>query len=47
MRIFDITGRPMKGWLLVSSKSVERKRALREWIAKGVAYAQSLPPKGK
>jgi TfoX/Sxy family transcriptional regulator of competence genes len=47
VRIFDITGRPMKGWLLISSTSVEHKSALRGWVAKGVAYAQSLPPKVK
>ncbi len=47
VRIFDITGRPMKGWLLVSSSAVEHPSALRKWVSKGVAYAQSLPPKVK
>ena len=44
VHIFDITGRPMKGWLLVSGESLSPK-ALESWVAKGVAYAQSLPPK--
>jgi TfoX/Sxy family transcriptional regulator of competence genes len=47
VRIFDVTGRPMKGWLLVSSSAVEHKSALREWVGRGIAYAQSLPPKVK
>jgi TfoX/Sxy family transcriptional regulator of competence genes len=45
VRIFDITGRPMQGWLLVSSSVLESKGALRRWVSKGVAYARSLPPK--
>jgi TfoX/Sxy family transcriptional regulator of competence genes len=44
-RIFDITGRPMQGWLLVASSALESKAALRKWVSKGIAYAQSLPPK--
>jgi TfoX/Sxy family transcriptional regulator of competence genes len=47
VRIFDITGRPMKGWLLVSPSAVESPSALRKWVGKGLAYAKSLPPKGK
>jgi TfoX/Sxy family transcriptional regulator of competence genes len=45
VRLFDITGRPMKGWLLVSSTAVERASSLRQWVGRGVAYAQALPPK--
>jgi hypothetical protein len=44
VRIFDITGRPMKGWLLVSGDSLGQK-ALSSWVGKGLAYAQSLPPR--
>jgi hypothetical protein len=39
-RVFDLTGRPMKGWLLVGSGA-----DLEPWIAEGTAYASSLPPK--
>jgi TfoX/Sxy family transcriptional regulator of competence genes len=45
VRIFDITGRPMKGWLLVASSTLSEKSALAKWVKKGVEYAQSLPPK--
>ena len=45
VRIFDITGRPMKGWLLVSAQSLERKAELEKWVERGVEYARSLPAK--
>ena len=45
VRIFDITGRPMKGWLLVASSAVSDKKALAKWVRRGVAYATSLPAK--
>ncbi|MDH5540288.1 MAG: TfoX/Sxy family protein [Rhizobacter sp.] len=45
VRIFDITGRPMKGWLLVSAGGLGDAKALAGWIDRGVGYAQTLPPK--
>ena len=45
VRIFDITGRPMKGWLLVSPESLSKKQTLAAWVARGVTYACSLPAK--
>lgn len=45
VRIFDITGRPMKGWLLVSAAAVGQKKALTQWVNRGMSYALSLPPK--
>src|SRR5262245_28479702 len=44
-RIFDITGRPMKGWLLIGAEGT--KRSLGSWVRRGVAYASSLPKKAK
>ena len=44
-RPFDITGRPMKGWLLVGSQSLDRKSALSSWVKRGLGYARSLPGK--
>jgi TfoX/Sxy family transcriptional regulator of competence genes len=45
VRIFDITGKPMKGWLLVAPTAVPDKKAMSAWVGKGLAYAKSLPPK--
>ena len=44
-RVFDMTGRPMKGWLLVAPRAVKQKSALNRWVSRGVAYARSLPGK--
>jgi hypothetical protein len=45
VRVFDLTGRPMKGWLLVGSQAVASNEQLRSWIGKGVDFAGSLPAK--
>ena len=44
-RIFDITGRPMKGWLLVGGEGVNDPASLANWVRRGVEYASSLPKK--
>jgi TfoX/Sxy family transcriptional regulator of competence genes len=44
-RIFDITGRPMKGWLLVGGVGLKDPASLTKWIRRGVDYASSLPKK--
>jgi hypothetical protein len=38
-------GRPMQGWLRVADEGVPEEPALERWVARGVAYARSLPPK--
>lgn len=43
-RPFDITGKPMAGWLLVSGEVLDDD-VLRRWVARGVTYAATLPPK--
>ena len=45
VRIFDITGRPMKGWLMVGGKGIIDPKALKKWIHTGVQYASTLPKK--
>ena len=44
-RPFDLTGRPMKGWLLVGPDAYAEEDDLRRWVDRGVAYAGTLPPK--
>ena len=44
VRVFDMTGRPMKGWILVEPAGVEADEDLKRWIDQGLAFAQSLPP---
>ena len=45
VRVFDLTGRPMQGWVLVAPGGVETDDDLRSWTAMGVAFAGSLPTK--
>jgi hypothetical protein len=45
VRPFDLTGRPMNGWLMVAADGHADDDDLRRWVDRGVAYAASLPPK--
>jgi TfoX/Sxy family transcriptional regulator of competence genes len=45
VRVFDMTGRPMKGWILVEPAGLQSADQLMHWVEQGVAFAQSLPPK--
>jgi hypothetical protein len=37
--------RPMKGWILVAPEGLAGAEELGRWVARGVAFARSLPPK--
>lgn len=43
-RPFDMTGRPMSGWLVVAGDVLDEE-LLPVWVDRGVAFAASLPPK--
>lgn len=45
VRAFDITGKPMKGWLLVSPSALADDKLLASWVRRATAFAGSLPPK--
>ncbi len=45
VRIFDMGGRPMKGWVMVGSEACKAPKALQEWIDQAVTYARSRPAK--
>ena len=42
---FDITGKPMKGWVMVSPDYVETEDELLEMLKLGVSFADTLPKK--
>ena len=44
-RIFDLSARPMRGWVLVAPYGFNTDAELDAWIQRGVAYAESLPAK--
>ena len=41
----EMRGREVDGWLRVDPDGVPTKRQLAPWVARGVAFARSLPPK--
>lgn len=43
--VFDITGRPMIGWIMISREGYENEADLRSWIRQGIEFALSLPAK--
>ena len=44
-RPFDITGRPMKGWIMVAPPGCSSDAALSAWLKAAQQFALSLPPK--
>jgi TfoX/Sxy family transcriptional regulator of competence genes len=42
---FDITGKPMKGWVLIGPKAVANQKQLDEWIELAVKFVKTLPVK--
>ena len=42
---FDITGRPMKGWVMVESDGVESDERLNDWIQRAEEFVSTLPKK--
>lgn len=47
VRQFDITGRPMKGWVMVEPPGFEEPADLKAWVDLAVLFSSSLPPKSK
>jgi len=42
VREFDITGKPMKGWVVVGPDGIDDDSALREWLRRAMNFANSL-----
>jgi TfoX/Sxy family transcriptional regulator of competence genes len=45
VKVFDITGRPMKNWVLVGREGVKNDAALRDWIQRAIQFVGALPAK--
>jgi hypothetical protein len=43
---FEMRGRVMQGWLRIDAEGLRTKGQLELWVARGIAYARSLPSKG-
>jgi TfoX/Sxy family transcriptional regulator of competence genes len=44
-RLFDFTGRPMKGWIAVDPSALEADDALAAWVDDALGFVRTLPPK--
>ena len=44
-KAFDITGRPMKGWVMIAREGIKRDDQLKSWLDKAKTFAKTLPPK--
>lgn len=42
---FQMRGRTMSGWLRIEPEGVQDREGLEAWVARGIDYARSLPPK--
>lgn len=45
VRKFDITGRPMNGWIMVEPDGIESDRQLHEWVERSMDFVSTLPKK--
>lgn len=42
---FDITGKPMTGWVMVRPQAIADDAHLKEWIERAVSFVKTLPAK--
>lgn len=42
---FDITGKPMKGWVMVAEDGIKGDKELRNWLDKTRKFVETLPSK--
>ena len=43
--VMDMTGRPMRGWVLVELEGLTSDDVLARWVTQGAEFASTLPPK--
>jgi TfoX/Sxy family transcriptional regulator of competence genes len=47
VKAFDITGRAMRGWVLVGPQGVENDERLADWVERATKFVRTLPAKEK
>jgi TfoX N-terminal domain len=45
VRAFDVTGRPMRNWVMVDPEGVEDDDQVAAWVGRATAFVQTLPRK--
>lgn len=43
--VMDLTGRPMRGWVLVQPAGLQSRSSLTGWVSRGADFAATLPAK--
>ena len=44
-RVFDMSGKPMRGWVVVMPEGLQTAAELKRWVKQGIEYAATLPGK--
>ena len=47
VRPLDLTGRPMKGWMMITHDGIAKDEELQRYVDLAVFFTGSLPPKVK
>lgn len=47
VKVFDLTGRPMKGWVTVSAERLRTDAELRAWLDRARRFVEALPTEAK
>jgi hypothetical protein len=42
---FDITGKPMKGWIMVKPVGIEDDAEVKKWVQRAMVFVKTLPKK--
>jgi hypothetical protein len=45
VRPFDVTGRPMRGWVMIDAEGLDTDQELAAWIDRALAFVATLPAK--
>ncbi|MBY8992463.1 MAG: TfoX/Sxy family protein [Candidatus Lokiarchaeota archaeon] len=45
MELFNMTGRAMKGWVMVEKEAFPSDNELKDWLIKAIKFVETLPPK--
>ncbi len=45
VKVFDITGKPLKGWVTIREKHLDEDVELQQWLQLALAFVGTLPAK--
>jgi hypothetical protein len=45
VRPFDVTGRPMRGWIMIAAEGLETDVQLAHWLDQALQFVDTLPTK--